>query len=116
VLHASGFFDSGPKVLMTKKLKKFTAGTQIYIFVSKIAIYLSLGLHKERPSYKRSLNSALKREHPALQDMKFLNFFMGHFCSVGSGAGSESTDLTEYGSKPLVFPPLFCGWKGFYTE
>ncbi len=39
---------------------------------SKTTIYLSLGLHKGRPSYKRTL---LKREHPAFQNMIFLKFF-----------------------------------------
>jgi hypothetical protein len=40
-------------------------------FKSKIAIYSSLGLgiHKGRPSCRRSL------EHPALQNMKFMNSF-----------------------------------------
>ncbi len=35
--------------------------------------------------------SALKREHPALQNMKILYFFsiiVGHFCPTGSGSGS----------------------------
>jgi hypothetical protein len=36
---------------------------------------LSLSLHKGRLSYGRSLQ-ALKREHPALQNMKFLKFFL----------------------------------------
>jgi hypothetical protein len=42
--------------------------------------------------------SALKREHPALQNMKFLNFstFVDQFCSPGSG----STDPIESGSNP----------------
>ncbi len=44
---------------------------------SKIAIYLSLGLHIGRPSYRRSLQLP-KREHPALEKMKFLIFFF--FC------------------------------------
>jgi hypothetical protein len=39
---------------MTKNLKNFTA-EKMYIFLSKIAIYLSLGLYKGRPSYRRSL-------------------------------------------------------------
>jgi hypothetical protein len=39
--------------------------------------------------------SALKREHPALQKMKFINFFyfFGHFCPPGSG----SKDPIEFG-------------------
>jgi hypothetical protein len=41
-----------------------------------MAIYLSLGLHKGRPSYRRSLRgSALKSEHPELQNIKVLYFF-----------------------------------------
>ncbi len=43
--------------------------------------------------------SALKREHSALQNMKFLTFssiIVGHFCPPGSGSGS--TDLIESGS------------------
>jgi hypothetical protein len=38
------------------KLKKFTAGNfNFYFLDKKIAIYLSLGLHKGRPSYRRKL-------------------------------------------------------------
>jgi hypothetical protein len=47
---------------------------------------------------------SLPREHPALQNMKFLNFyllFVDHFCS-GSGSDSDSesgsTDQIESGS------------------
>jgi len=45
--------------------------------------------------------SAVKREHPALKNMKFLIFsiFVGHFCPPGSGSGSM--DLTESGSETL---------------
>jgi hypothetical protein len=45
------------------------------IFFSKNGIYLSLGLHKGRPSYRKK-PSALKRENPAIQNMKFLNFLL----------------------------------------
>jgi hypothetical protein len=41
---------------MTKNWKKFTAEKKFDIFLkSKIAIYLSLGLYKERPFDRRSL-------------------------------------------------------------
>ncbi len=53
-------------VLMAKNVKKFWAKIEIYIFRSKIVIYLSLGLHKGRLS-------ALEREHQALQN--FFTFF-----------------------------------------
>ncbi len=69
-----------------------------YFFWSKIAIYLSLGLHKGRPCYRRSIQS-FKREHPTLQNMKFLDFFpifVGNFFPPGSG----STDLIESRSNP----------------
>jgi hypothetical protein len=59
-----------------------------------------------RPPYRKSKlqkkTSALKREHPALQNMKFLNFFLnfvGNFCPPRSGSGYGSTDLIESGSK-----------------
>jgi hypothetical protein len=65
---------------MTKICKKFTDGKKLIFLKSKTAIYLSLGHHKERPSKLQKKPSALKREHPALQNMKFLNFF--HFFGV----------------------------------
>jgi hypothetical protein len=40
---------------MTKNWKKFTAEKKNIYFGPKTKIYLSLGLHKGRPSYKRSL-------------------------------------------------------------
>jgi hypothetical protein len=40
------------------------------------ALYLSLRLHKGRPSKLQEKSSALKKEHPALQNMKFLYFFL----------------------------------------
>ncbi len=47
--------------------KKFQLKLNYIFFWSKIAIYLSLGLHKGRPSYRRSLQpSKVKIEHPAL--------------------------------------------------
>jgi hypothetical protein len=54
-----------------EKLKRINTAAIFYIFfISKIAIYLW-------PSYKRNLQpSKLKREHPALQKIKFINFFL----------------------------------------
>jgi hypothetical protein len=65
---------------MTKIFKKFHLG-KLASFWSKIAIYLSLSLHKGRPSYR-----TFKRENPALPNMKFLHFFLffwGNFCPTG---------------------------------
>ncbi len=63
---------------MTKNWKKFTAENFLYIFFgSKNAIYLSLDLHKGRPSYRRSLQPSKENNQP-LQNMKYLNFL--YFC------------------------------------
>jgi hypothetical protein len=67
-----------------QKLKKNTAEKKIYFFLSKTAIYLSLGLHKVCPSYRRSLQ--LSKE--AIQ----------HF---------GSTDPIESGSNPDPQPCFF---------
>jgi hypothetical protein len=50
-----------------------------------------------KPNYRRSL--ALKREHPALQNMKILYFFeffsifVGHFCPTRSGSKLQHLKL-----------------------
>jgi hypothetical protein len=47
----------------------------INFLTKKIAIYLSLGLPKVAQATEKPL--ALKREHPALQNMKILFLFCG---------------------------------------
>ncbi len=70
--------QSGSRALMTKNWRrKITAGKKIKFFLK---IYLSLGLHKERPSYRRSLQ--LSKE--VIQDFKTWTlkkffFFCGSF-------------------------------------
>ena len=76
----------GSRALMTKNWKKITAEKKVNFFWSKTAIYLSLGLHKVCPGYRRSLQ--LTKE--AIQHFKTWIFstFVGHFCPPGSGSGS----------------------------
>ncbi len=74
---------------MTKNCKKITPEKKK--FASKTTIYLSLGLHKERPSYRRSLQ--LSKE--AIQVI-----FALLAPDPDSESGSESTDLMESGSNP----------------
>jgi hypothetical protein len=71
-------------------------------FISKIAIYLSPGLHKARPRYRRSLQ--LSKEN--ISTSKFLFFYL-LFMFVGpvepdpdceSGYGSR--DPIEFGTNP----------------
>ena len=65
-------------VLMTRNLNKFTAENFLYIFFrSKIAIYLSIGLHKGRPSYGRSLKPS-KENIQHVKTWNFLTFL--YFC------------------------------------
>ncbi len=61
----------------------------------------TVDLHIPRPQIRTSKlqekPSALKREHPALQNMKLLNFFefsifCGHFCLFRSGSGSSRSN------------------------
>jgi hypothetical protein len=85
---------------MTKNLKKFTAEKRILYFFGQ----------------KQERSSAPKREHPALQNKKFLNFFLCLWSvfalldpDLDSEAVSRSTDLIESGSKSetLDFTKLY---------
>ncbi len=78
--------DPDPGLLWPKLKKKLQL--KIYLFLDKkTTIYLSLGIHKERPSH-RSLQ--LSKEN--IQHFKTWNFlyffstFVGHFCPPGSGS------------------------------
>jgi hypothetical protein len=53
------------------------------IFLSEAVIYLSLGLLKGRQSFRKRFQPS-KREHLALQNMKFLHFFIfvGQFFAI----------------------------------
>ncbi len=72
------------------KLKKITAETKnIFFFWSKTTIYLSLGLHKGRPSYRRNLQSSKRTSSTSKPGNSVLfSIFVGHFCPPGSGSGS----------------------------
>jgi hypothetical protein len=59
--------------------KKITAEKNLIYFWSKIAIYLSLGLLKGRPSYRSSLQPS-KENIQHLKTLNFSTFF--HFCGL----------------------------------
>ncbi len=90
--------QSGSRALMTKNWrKKITAGKKIKFFGSKNTTYLSLGLHKERPSYWRS--------HQTLVNINFLNLFLLLWVIFAlrdpdPDSESGSTDPIESGSNP----------------
>jgi hypothetical protein len=62
--------SSGSRVFDDQKLENFTAEKKMIFLLSKLAIYLSLGLQEGLPSYRRIL------EPPALKNMEFLHFFL----------------------------------------
>ncbi len=71
--------QSGSRVLMAKKLKN-------YILFGSKPIFL--GLHKERPNKKRSLQlSKEKIQHFKTWNFIIFSTFVGHFCPPGSGSG-----------------------------
>ncbi len=80
---------------MTKNWKKITAEKKLIFFF--IEIYVSLGLQKE--SYRRSLQH-LKREHPALQNMKFFAFLWVIFALLDPDP-KHYDGLTSY-SVPII--------------
>ncbi len=55
--------DPDPGFWWPKNCTKFTAEIFFYFFGSKTTIYLSLGLHKGRPSYRRSLQLSKENIH-----------------------------------------------------
>ncbi len=72
--HFSWIPVSIPIYVLTTKIDKKLQLRKNSIFLSKTAIYLSLGLHKGSKLQEKP--SALKREHPALKNMKFLKLFL----------------------------------------
>jgi hypothetical protein len=74
---------------MTKNWKKLTAEKKIInFFDQKLQLqYLSPGLHKEHPSYRRSLQPSKEniQHFKKLNILIFFLFFVGHSCPPGSG-------------------------------
>jgi hypothetical protein len=69
-------------------------------------MYLSLGLHKERPSYRRSLQLSKEAiQHLKTWTLKKIYTFVGHICPLGSGSGSNSGSATlVYFDNNLYWP------------
>ncbi len=100
--------QSGSRAVMTKNWKKVTAKKKLHFFyIKNYNLYLSLGLHKERPSYRRSLQ--LSKE--AIQHFKTWTFkkflllwvifaLLDPDPDSESGSRSGSTDPIESGSNP----------------
>ncbi len=107
------WMDPDPGFWWRKIEEKNAAENVFYIFFrSKIVIYLSLGLHKGRLSYRRSLQPS-KENIQNFKKIKIYNFFQflwvmfalldpGPDCESGSGYGFRGT--IESGSNPAPDP------------
>ncbi len=95
--------QSGSRALRTKNWEKNYCWKKFNFFGSKTTIYLSLGLHKERPSYRRSLQ--LSKE--AIQHFKTWTFqekfyFCGSFLPSWIRIPSTDPDpLTRLNPDPI---------------
>ncbi len=91
--------QSGSRALMTKNWKKITDEKNLIFFLSKTKIYLSLGLHKVSPSYRRSLQLSKEAiQHFKTWTLKKFPTFGGHFCPPGSGSGFPDWIRIQSGS------------------
>ncbi len=82
--------DPDPGFWWSKNWKKIYIKKIFWYYFIKNCNYLSLGIHKGCPSYRRSLQPSKEKIQ------QFLNFFLffGHFCPPGPG----STYLIDSGS------------------
>ncbi len=84
------------------------------ILWSKILIYLSLGLYKGRPSYRRILQPLKETiRHRKTWHFLTLSIFMGHFCPgwirIQFGSGTLYKCIVIFDKKIW----LFCNWYNF---
>ncbi len=88
-----------------QKLEKIYSRKKIFFLISKIAIYLSLGLHKGRPSYRRSLHPQKRTSSTSKHEISSLfPTFVGHFCPPRSGSGSNTDADPKYWAENGSFP------------
>ncbi len=77
-----------------------------FFFESKTTIYLSLSLHKERSSYRRSLQLSKEAiQHFKTWTFKFFSTYVGHFCPPGSGSNPDPD--TDPDPQPWWFKMLY---------
>jgi hypothetical protein len=55
----------------------------------KIAIYLSLGLHKGHPRYRRSLQPLKENSQHIKKNLLTFSIFVGHFCLLDSNPDQQ---------------------------
>jgi hypothetical protein len=94
--------QSGSRALMTKNWKKITAEKKIQFFLSKSAIYLSLGLHKVFPITEEASSSQKRPSNTSKHEFFLLLWVIFALLDPDPdseyGSGSGSTGPIEYGS------------------
>ncbi len=104
--------QSGSRALMTKNWKILQLKKKLNFFWSKTTIYLSLGLHKVCPSYRRSRSSQKRPSNTSKHDFFYLcgsflpSWIRIHWpdgIRIQSGSGSETLiqSPTRSGSIPM---------------
>jgi hypothetical protein len=100
-------YRSGSRALMTKKFKQMTSEKKKKKFCTKTTMYLSLGLHKERPSYRRSLQlskEAIQTSKHELKKTILLLCVIFALLDPDPDFESGSTDPIESGSHSVADP------------
>jgi hypothetical protein len=110
-----------------QKLKKFTVKkNNRNCFGSKTTVYLSIGIHKGRPSYKRSLSLSKENiRHSKTWTFLFFSSFVGHFRPPKSGStepiksgfnSDPDPTLSDPDTQPWFLEPDVVVWvlKAFY--
>jgi hypothetical protein len=70
---------------------------KINIFLMKIAIYLSLCLHKGRPNYRRSLQPS-KENIKHMKLLKLFFTFVGHFAHLDLDLDTDQAHQNQCGT------------------
>ncbi len=113
-------YRSGSRVLVTKEWEKICSWIKKLIFFYIKNCNLPIPRSPYRTSKLQKKPWALKREHPALQNMKLLNFFFFLWVifvlldpDPDSESGSGSTVLKESGTNPDL---KHCQWKSIMNS
>ncbi len=87
---------SGSRVLKTKNCKSFTAEKKLYIFLSKIAIYLFLASKQDAEPTGEAFGPQKRDSSTSKHEIsKLFSIFVGNFLPPGSGRGSSNSNKCD---------------------
>ncbi len=102
--------DPNPVILMNKNGKNLQLKKFFNIFLSTIAMYLSLGLQAIGEAFIPQKRTSSTSKHE-IEISSLFSIFVGHFFPPGSG----STDLIESGSNPYPKHWIIHSLSSIYT-